>query len=178
MKNGLVIVGFPKCGQVSLIQHLQDKFKDTIKDTIIKKDEVIWNRDGVSIFKEKYGHNPNIRPVIITRDPIKRIWSSYWYFDLEEKPFREKYTYEEYLKIDLYAHHFGELNPIRCSNYDRWIKIWKPLNPLLYNLEELIQLDNFPHLNKTEYVRKVPDMSRKHHDLTKKMLDEEIDRFL
>jgi|TARA_B110001454_G_scaffold211802_1_gene227881 hypothetical protein len=167
LKDGLIIVGFPKCGQVSLIQHL----KNISPDTIVKKDEIIWNKEGVKIFKEKYGHNDKIKPLIIKRDPIKRIWSSYWYFDLEEKPFREKYTYEEYLHIDMYAHHLGELNPIRCSNYNKWINNWKELNPIIYEHEELIKIPNFPHLNKTN---NIPEMTQAQYTMTKELLDAEM----
>ena len=144
----------------------------------MKKDEIIWNREGVNIFKEKYGHNPNNKPIIIKRDPIKRIWSSYWYFQLDPAlpPFREQYTFEEYLHIDMYEHHLGELNPIKCSNYDKWIKVWEPLKPIIYTFEDLIKEKDFPHLNKTEdeIKQKVPKMTQEQYDLTKKLLDKEI----
>ncbi len=173
MMDGKIIIGFPKSGQVSLIEYLRKKYP---RETI-KKDEIIWNEKGLEIFEEKYGHNPNNRPVILKRDPIERIWSSYWYFEMgNEKPFREQYTYEEFLYCNRIDGHLGDMNPIRGSNYDRWIKKWEPLYPIVYDLDELKKDKDFPHLHKTEDRRNItiPEMTKEQIQLTRTLISDEI----
>ena len=171
--EGFIIVGFPKSGQVSLIEYLQKKHPKAV----VKKDEIVWNEKGLEIFKQKYGHNPNIRPVLVYRDPVERIWSAYWYFEMDgEKPFRELYTYEEFLHCNRIDGHLGDMNPIRGSNYDKWFKKWEPLNPLIFDFEELKKDPLFPHRNKTEEEKniKVPEMTNAQMVLTRKLLNDEI----
>ena len=171
LEKGFVVIGFPKCGQESLLEYLKGRYPN--RKT--KKDEIIWNKKGVEIFKEKYGDR--MHPVIITREPILRMWSAYWYFEYTgETPYNERFTFPEYLKLEDYKYHIGEMNPVKQSNYQRWIKDWLELKPIIFKLETVSQNTNFPHLNQTKVVRDkiTPVMPDRFYLLAKSMLDEEL----
>ena len=82
----LAVIGFPKCGTVSLEKYLKRKFLDI---SVIRY-EAIWLRVGVQEYEEK--HN-NKRPVIIVRNPVDRIWSAFRYFN-----FYKTMSLEDFLK--------------------------------------------------------------------------------
>lgn len=171
MEKGFVVIGFPKCGQESLIEFLKLKYPKRI----VKKDEIIWNKKGVEIFKEKYGDR--MTPVIIKREPILRMWSAYWYFEYtDDKPYNERFSFPEYLELEDYKYHIGEMNPVKQSNYYRWIKPWLDLDPIIFKLEDLIHNKQFPHLNQTNVVRDkiVPIMPDRFYRLADSLLRIEL----
>lgn len=184
MKTKYVIIGFPKCGQISLISYLRTNHKDII----VKKDELIWNKNGPEIFLEKYGER--VIPLIITRDPIERMWSSYNYFqfggdDWEhghgDPPICEQYTFPKYLNIKGYEHHLGEMNPVSQSNYQKWYVHWKDIGIIKrFKLEDLNKKENFPHDNITQKVSKhwkgktIPLMPEAYRALAQAKLEQEI----
>jgi len=185
MRDKFIIIGFPKCGQISLINYVREKFKEVI----IKKDELIWNRNGPEIFLEKYADR--VTPMLITRDPIERMWSAYNYFqfggdDWEhghgDPPICEQYTFPEYLDIKGYEHHLGEMNPVSQSNYAKWKKHWKDKigHIKTFKLEELIKKEDFPHKNITQEVTKhwkgkvIQKMPEEYATLAKAKLELEV----
>ena len=59
-----------------------------------------------------------------------------------------------YLKFVGYSKDLGEENPIKQSDYAKWMEPWKKYDPILYKFEEMIKLPGFPHENATQ--RKEP----------------------
>ena len=184
MKKKFVIIGFPKCGQVSIIDYMRTKNKDII----VKKDELIWNKKGPEIFLEKY--SDRVIPFIITRDPIERMWSAYNYFqfggdDWEhghgDPPICHQMSFPKYLDLKGYEHHLGEMNPVSQSNYAKWYVHWKDLGLIkTFRLEDLKKTENFPHKNITQNVTKhwkgttIPSMPKEYRKLAQTKLELEI----
>jgi hypothetical protein len=93
----------------------------------------------------KHGH---FTPLIITRDPIERIWSAFRYF----KP---KETFKDYLLTDL-EQNFGAYNPIIGSNYKRWIEPFLKYDPVIVSLEFMSKMPGFPKANVTPHFYDMP----------------------
>ena len=172
-KPGFIIIGFSKCGQTSLETYLNKRYPSLIN----RKLENAWAQNAVETYLEKYGH-AKYQPIFITRDPIERIWSGYHYFhwDSKELPYREQYTFPEYLELKDYRYHIGELNPISQSNYSKWIRPWLKLNPIVISVEDMEENPNFPHLNKTEDIRniQIKPIPEEFKKLAREKLGEEI----
>lgn len=100
------IVGVPKCGTSSLGEYMRRLGYDVIES-------------------ELQFSNPNYKtdriPIIITRDPVERVWSDFNFFKRSLKESCE------------------------WSKYEKYIKLWH--EPVIYTLEELSKLDDFPHHN-------------------------------
>ncbi len=142
-----VIVGFPKCGQNSLIEYLRTKYNLPVVgrdgSPLVTKSEFIWHYDAFEKMETWAGRG--YKCVIIKRDPVERIWSSYNYFD-----YRSKMTFEEYLNLEGYTKLLGEENPLKQSKYDYWIKKLNLYTPLVFDLEELKKDKQFPWVNENE----------------------------
>jgi len=95
-----VIIGFPKCGQMSLIKYLQKQ-----GDEVIRKDW-IWRRTALEELKPFF--EDGYVPVVITRDPVERIWSGFNYWHYRTRGV----TLPLYLKLIGYTKEVGEENPI------------------------------------------------------------------
>ncbi len=137
----LAVVGFPKCGTVSLEKYLKRKFPEP--QISVVRFEYAWKRHGVKAYEEKHS---NKRPVIIVRNPVDRILSAFRYFE-----FYKKMSLEEFLKDKV--DHDGRLgtgDPIECSDYQKWINKWMHLDPIVVKLETMRALGNFPNENPTE----------------------------
>jgi len=158
------IVGFPKCGQISLQRWLEEKHN---KKYTFDKYESIWRRDAEDHFKLLVENDVEI--LVITRDPVEACWSSYWYFTDE----RKEMTYEEWLAHKGCDKVLGERNPISCFNFDKWLVRLKKYNPTIYKLEDVKKVDKFPLLNPTSARIKMLVMTEEQITLTKKLLEEE-----
>jgi len=143
-QNKFVIVGFPKCGQSSLIEYLRVKYNLPIVGRdgapLVTKSEFIWHYDAFE--KMLKWEERGYKCVIIKRDPVERIWSSYNYFG-----YREKMTYEEYLNFEGYTNLLGEENPIKQSRYSYWMRQLLYFSPIIFKLEEVSKDPKFPKLN-------------------------------
>lgn len=154
--NKFVIVGFPKCGQNSLIEYLRAKYNLPVTDNsgspLVTKSEFIWKTDAVEQMTK--WDAKGYKCVIIKREPVDRIWSSYYYFG-----YYTKMSYENYLEIRGYHRTLGEENPLLQSDYDHWIDRLKSFKPLVYDLEEILKESSFPVINKTEIpeYKPIPD---------------------
>lgn len=142
-----VIIGFIKCGQVSLKKMLEAQGHE------VERYEVATHHLGPRMIKKTY---PEYEPVIITRDPIKRIWSQYQY--LKETKFHDK-SFEDYLDIWNTHHFWFHENPIFQSHYEEHLPRWP--NAIIYKFEDLIKDPNFPHENPTKTKTAFPDEYRK-----------------
>lgn len=130
-----VVVGFPKCGQESLVKYLQNQGHEA------KRFDVIWLDNAVDLYKKAFS---DWTPAIITRDPAERIWSGYHYWS-----YHKFMVFSEYLKINTYRPVIGHENPIIQSDYSRWIKPFLPFKPEFFIFEEMVKKPDFPHQNKT-----------------------------
>lgn len=168
--KGFVDIGFIKCGQNSVVEYFYHKFN--MKHPM-ERNEFIWNKRAEELYTGKYLRR-NDRAVIITRDPVDRIWSSYNYFDFINK----RMSYEEYLYHVGYHDAHGEENPVMGSNYEKWLVPFKKYNPLIINLEKISQIQGFPHQNKTidknENYKKIPEYLRR---LTEDLLIKEKEKY-
>ena len=112
-----VIVGFPKCGQMSLEKYFIDKGFD------IKRHDIIWREKAPEIIRT---HDLGRIPIIITRDPIEMIWSSYNYW-----PYHDSMSFERYLRHrTVRESNLGHENPIEHADYKKHIKRFKDMNPI------------------------------------------------
>jgi len=162
MSDKLVIIGFPKCGQHTLNSYL------TLKGYHVETNEVILLENGYDRLKPK---QKEMRPVIITRDPVARCWS--WYHFNARNPKKPHSwfdgSYEEYLKYDHNDKYLGELNPIKQSEYAKWIEPWKKYDPLIFDMDILKNDPSFRHVYATP---NLPEMPKKYKELTEKLLNE------
>lgn len=141
-----VVVGYPKCGQNSLVYKLQADYNLPVVDELgnppVTRDECIWRHNAVETCEEWV--EKGYRLAIIDREPVSRIWSTYHDFN-----FYAKMTFDEYLKFDGYSNTYGEMNPIIQSDYSYWTGRVQHLDPLIFHLEDLIQDKDFAHRNPT-----------------------------
>ena len=154
-----IIVGFIKCGQMSLIKKLKDE------GHIVEKLECVTSPLGPKMIEKNY---PGHQVIILMRDPVKRMWSQYLY--LKEKRLYTK-TFEEYLEWFKPHHFWFNENPIYQSHYAEHLPRWKKMNPIIYHFEDLIKEPNFPHENATKIKFKISEEQQK---LAKEKLEKYI----
>ncbi len=154
----LVIVGFPKCGTISLHKNLIDRFGDNN----VKRDECIFQENAVDGFIRRWGDMAT--PVIAFRDLPERCYS--WYYHIKPNQ-----SYEKFLRTEWSNNGFGEMNPIKQCNIKKWVTPWLKLKPLFYSFEAMIKQREFPRINISEDKLK---MTPAHRDLTIKLLREEL----
>ena len=141
----LVVLGFNRCGQHSVIDHLNKKGFN------VKKLDIAYELGGPYTHKRKY---PSYRPVFVCRDSADMLWSWYQYEFKQEMPF-EKFLEKK-----------GVLDK---ADFNKWIKPYsdRELNPLILNLDEMNKEKGFPYLNKS---KKYPDMPIKFRTLVDNIL--------
>ena len=144
-----IIVGFIKCGQMSLVKKLTDEGHD------VKKLECVTHPLGPKMIEKNY---PGHQVIILMRDPIKRMWSQYLY--LKEKRLYTK-TFEEYLEWFKPHHFWFNENPIYQSHYAEHLPRWEKMNPIIYHFEDLIKDPDFPHENATKIKFKMSEEQQK-----------------
>lgn len=141
-----VIIGFPKCGTSSLIYYLENMFP---KYEIKKIETMIYDPHGVAEFMDSYS---DFTPVIITRDPADRLWSGYYYYQLNKTM-----QFEDFVKRRTDGmFHAGLGEPIKQSVYEDYTKSWHDLEPIRLTLEDMSKIDDFPHLLITDNTDKFP----------------------
>lgn len=133
-----VIVGFPKCGTQSLVEYLH-KYKVNI---LSREAWILLGQQGVEYYKK---HCSEYTPIIVTRSPVERAWSDYWYTIQLNKDEGLTETKRKALleKVS------------RDSFYDKNIHFWKKLKPVMLRFESLMQQVDFPQENQTEYKEKL-----------------------
>lgn len=160
--NKILIIGLPKCGQHSLLRYLKKEFPDKEIDSV----EYAWRgQEGIDLYHEKY---EGWQPVIILRDNIDRIWSSYNFFGYVDS--MDLQTYLEVEKPDGLGGILPFINPIVQGDYQYWINIWKEYNPIILHLEDLQKLEGFPHENKTETKRSYTSMTQEDRVMIKEAI--------
>lgn len=145
-KGDYVIIGFPKCGTVSLQKYL--KKKHGVK---VHRNEILWSEKSLGEWNKHY---QGCKPVIIKRDPIERIWSAYNYYAWAMcKPF---YIW---IENDKPLNRTGTNSPIQAVNYDRFIQPFLHLKPEIYQLEEITDPE-FTNENKNIIKKPMPPENR------------------
>lgn len=109
---------------------------------------------------------PDRQPVFIVRNPVERTWSAYRFFKMHEKM-----SLEEFLKPKpIYDQRLGIDDPIRQSDYMKYMEKWMDLNPRIVKLESM----KLPRKNTTEIFRKMNDGERK---LLEQVLEDSIKKY-
>ena len=138
-----VVVGFPKCGQMSLVKYLQDEGYD------VTRQDNIWNSRARQEIEDQ---QPGRIPIIITRDPVEMIWSSYWYWH-----YKDVMPFHKYLKHRVTRESsLGNENPIDHADYEKHINKFLDMKPVMFKFEEVVKLPNYPHVNETGYKPALP----------------------
>ena len=132
------VIGFAKCGTVSLQKYLTNKGHDATKN----EHPVYWTKEKQDDFLK------DRQPIVITRDRAETLWSFYQYFGYDKL----KLPYEEFFTLKIKANNFLNLTPIEIYDYDRWILP----NYEVIRYEELIKDPEFPHENKTRNKTEIP----------------------
>jgi hypothetical protein len=147
--RNIIIVGCPKCGQNSLQKFLADKYPNLQ----VNRAEMFWTPDKGRKMMEK--NFPDYQVVIILRENVSRIWSSYHYFGMTHL------SLEDYMKFDHKEFStVGEGNPVIQSRYEEWLKHWEVYNPIVVWLEDMQGVEGFPHENPTKTSRReYPEMT-------------------
>jgi len=163
------VVGFPKCGQVSMQTYLQNRFKGQPS-----RNEIAWRDDAVPYFERIQANHvkSNLTPLFILRDPIERVWSAFLYMGLPNIT-----HFPTYLVNRLYQP-YGEGNPIMESNYTKWINPFKKFNPMVLDVADMMKNPDFPNANRTQDIKyknqDVPEFPDHYRQLTKDLLQLEI----
>lgn len=138
------IVGVSKCGTTSTQKYLQSLgFSVNKSDGWFDKPKFI----------ENWGKNwstENRVPLVILRDPVERAWSHYHYM-FQNKPVAETDDDIKAERLELVS---------RLSCYTQWLGEWIDKGAVVLWYEDLVELPNFPHENKTRMKPELDDTSR------------------
>lgn len=142
------IVGVSKSGTTSAT-----KFLTTRGYTVDKCDG--WFDKPT--FQESYGKTvktENHTPIIIMRDPVERAWSHYHYM-FQNKPVEDT---DEHIKKE----RLEQVSRLSC--YTEHVMNWLDVDPdtVIFWYEDLIELDDFPHENKTIVKPELDELNRKY----------------
>jgi len=106
--QGIVVLGFPKCGTTSIIEYLNIKYKiDIARDkgfSVLDDKHFVFRREWCYLpfeeqlkrFEYDFGDPNDFKLVFITRNKVDRIWSGWeaWH------NYYAGNTFEEYLHLD------------------------------------------------------------------------------
>ena len=141
-----VIIGASKCGTTSFARYLGIKGYD-----VEKLDGWFWQE--VMIKSYAAGGYQGRVPLLVLRDPVERAWSHYHYM-FQNKPVEDT---DEKIKAD-------RLEFVsRRSYYTKWIHLWLDAGLdecNVYWYEDLCELEDFPHENKTLVKPELDDETR------------------
>ncbi len=144
----MLIIGAHKCGTTSLQRYYEARGCDVVRNT-----QLFTRWDGPEVYTRKYSDRI---PVVILRDPIERAWSDY-HHRLRRDMIKDDMSYEHYCKTkDIMPNpkedpfdylRLGELNIIEISKYKQWLKNWHDIDPLVLQLEQMQQQEDFGRVN-------------------------------
>lgn len=124
------IVGFMKCGTTALQEWMNSKGYD-----VIRHEWYVVDPRGLKTHEKLYSDRI---PIIMTRDPVERAWSHIQYFG---KMNNSQYPTNimEFIQDRRQDPTYYDMNPISVSNYQKHIKNWQHLDPIIISLEDLLQ---------------------------------------
>lgn len=146
MDKKFAVVGFPKCGTMSLAEYLKKKHPGA---EVTRPENIYIDLRGLHV-QEKWHE---WKCCVITRGPAARIKSGIRYFtELRTLPINEilKGTYNGAIRYQ----NVGFRNPVQQSDYEYYIKKFERRHGVQitrYRFEDLVQDEDFPHANKTEF---------------------------
>jgi hypothetical protein len=120
MESKCILLGFPKCGQHTLLKDYKD---------IISR-EICWQEDALETYEKNY---LKYRPVFIMRNVYDFLLSGYNYWDLDVKDFDE---FLEYKPKTWNPNYFGIQNPIERCDWLRWMLPFKKYNPIIHDIAD------------------------------------------
>ncbi|UVF62430.1 hypothetical protein [Nitrososphaeria virus YSH_922147] len=138
------VIGYAKCGTVSVQRWMLNQGYDCTKNEW----PVYWDIERLR------NHLQDRIPVIVKRKKIDALWSFYEYFG-----YRGQIGFKDFLEIRIRNNNFLNMTPLEIYDYSHIERI-KELNPIVYDIEELQKLDDFPHENITLRKTSVPDEIR------------------
>ena len=101
--------------------------------------------DGGSMKERRMEFAPHRIPVLILRDPIRRIYSHYHYKQNHQE--RDVWKVKESNLTDALDNHPEILS---ASNYDRYLHKWKRFKPLVVYIEDIGKLRGMPYKNRCD----------------------------
>lgn len=166
MKRKFAVIGFPKCGTMSLVEYLKAKYP---------KCEVTRPEN---IYEEP--KEPHIVPrwrdwecVTITRNPLNRIQSGCQYFTVLRQSSVEDVLQGKFHNSKNYMN-VGFRYPVRQSDYQYYINRFSRnhgVKVVNYRFEDLIKDPDFPHINETP-----PENKRKFTKEEKKAIADALEK--
>ncbi len=134
-----IIIGVQKCGTTSLEKWMKkNKYNVKREEVLVQAGDVGGYQEtgGIETYEGAYYHRT---PILILRDPIKRIFSQYHYKQNHQQgdPYE---IFENTLEKALDNH--PEL--LNASNYEEYITKWKQFKPIILYFEDVIKWKDFP----------------------------------
>jgi len=148
------IIGFPKCGSSSLRNYFRIRYPK--KEVASFPSASLYHPDWLTICGGRCSQ-PDILSVIITRNPVERIWSAYWWSQRWNTSQTKHPTFEEFLHWTPPSKEWryltsGLFDPIDCCDYEKYMKPALKFNPIILRLEDMQKNPNFPNVAKTNDV--------------------------
>ncbi len=146
------VIGFPKCGTMSLVEWLKKKYPN---DTISRPENIYIDVRMPKQYEKWY----EIDCWAITRDPVSRIKSGIQYWPEVTKRYNEKGIRGVLEGFKRYEN-VGFKNPIQQSNYDYYVKKFERERGAyvrVVKFEDMIKDSDFPHINESNTKIKLPD---------------------
>lgn len=119
------LIGFPKCGQHSIIKLLEQEGEVLSRETC-------WLNTTLSIYEKQY---KNYKPVFVIRNVYDFLLSGYNNWD----NYPDFLSFQEFLVYDLKgydSHCFGVQNPIKRADFRKWIKPFTKYDPIIINVDK------------------------------------------
>jgi len=180
------IIGFPKCGSTSLRTYFKARYPKIQVASFPSAS--LYQPDWETICGGRCSQ-PDTLSVIITRNPVERIWSAYFWSQKWNYPSKKHPTFEEFLhwqppKEWRYTSS-GLVDPIDCCDYEKYIKKAYKYNPIILRLEDMKKNPNFSNEAKTNNVLdqvtalngRFERKPRVIDDYHKKLIIEELNKF-
>ena len=152
-----IIIGVVKCGTTSLEKWMKQEGYNVLREESLFKEGDVGSSFSYGDGLERYKRNHRARkPILVLRDPIKRIFSHYHYKQNHQSG--DIYEIHEKTLDEALENHPELLN---ASNYEKYLKKWSEVNPIIVYFEDLIKLDGFPHETKCDCGVKMTDEEEK-----------------
>jgi len=140
-KDKYVIIGFSRCGTTALSRYMH-----------CSHPEIAY--EGITDYYIK--HYTNHQPVFLLRDPVEKLWSMYNYF-----LFFKNLSYDDFLnysnKRDI---NIGGYDIIGQCDYEKYIEPFRKFNPIVYKLEDMVKLPDYPSDPRGKNTKKVDPQFR------------------